>query len=334
MVDVPVKETPWEGAFPDIANWSENFCLAGYDPKSGVGFWFHIGRWRHDLTMFREIVVIRLPDGTVIAHRAIGNARAATDGPGGPHFAIRVLETGRKLSYSFNGGVMRVPAKSMLNGIVGDGRRTPMTFDLTFESDADIWDLHKVGSLQDFLPAGHIEQPGRLTGDIHIEGEVYPFDALVNRDHSLGARDNIDLHSHQWIQGYFENGVAFMLFDAKTKSDGKVVFSEAVIYEGDTAFEARIVSIERCEDVAKDEQPIRIILSYEKGTLTIDTAEYHGSSYLSLVSPNDQYVGVYPSDPGPTLVLDEQSVTLTLNGSVKGYGCYERTIPGIHKAER
>lgn len=332
-MQVPVKETPWDGPFPDIANWSENFCLAGYDPKSGVGFWFHIGRWRHDLTMFREIVVIRLPDGSVISHRAIGNARSAPDGPGGPHFAVRVLESGRKLSYSFNGGVMRVPARQMLKGIVGDGRRTPMTFELTFESDAEIWDLHKVGSLQDFLPAGHIEQPGRLTGDIHVGGEVFSFDALVNRDHSLGARDNVDLHSHQWLQGYFENGIAFMLFDAKTKSDSKVVFSEAVVYEGNKSFEAKIESIERCEDVARDEEPIQLVLSYANGTLTIDTAGYHGSSYLSLVSPNDQYVGVYPSDPGPTLVLDEQSVTLTLNGSVKGYGCYERTIPGVHKAE-
>ncbi|MEO0030468.1 MAG: hypothetical protein RIS94_226 [Pseudomonadota bacterium] len=332
-MQVPVKETPWEGPFPDIANWSENFCLAGFDPQSGVGFWFHMGRWRHDLTMFREMVIVRLPDGTVVAHRAIGNARMAPDGPGGPHFAIRVVEPGRKLTYSFNGGVMRVPARAMLDGIVGDGRRTPMTFDLTFESNADIWDLHKVGSLQDFLPSGHIEQLGRLTGTFHIGGEAFAFDALVNRDHSLGARDNVDLHSHQWMQGYFENGVAFMLFDAKTRSNGKVVFSEAIVYEGDRAFEARLVSIDRCERVQDDEALVRIVLAYEKGELVIETAAYHGSSYLSLVSPNDQYVGVYHTDLGPTLVLDEQSVTLTLNGTVRGYGCFERTIPGAHKAE-
>lgn len=332
-MDVPVKETPWEGPFPDIANWSENFCLAGYDPKSGVGFWFHMGRWRHDLSMFREMIIIRLPDDTVIAHRAIGNARSAPDGPGGPHFAIRILEPGRKLAYSFNGGVMRVPARQMLDGIVGDGRRSPMTFDLTFESDADIWDLHKVGSLQDFLPAGHIEQPGRLTGSFRIDGQDFAFDAMANRDHSLGARDNVDLHSHQWLQGYFDNGISFMLFDAKTKSNGKVVFSEAIVYEDNKGFDAEIVSIERCEHVAQDQAPIRFVLRYANGTLTIDTAGYHGSSYLSLVSPNDQYVGVYASDPGPTLVLDEQSVTLTLDGSIPGYGCYERTIPGMHKAE-
>ncbi|MDB5702314.1 MAG: hypothetical protein JWL66_2513 [Sphingomonadales bacterium] len=332
-MDVPVNELPWQGEFPDVANWSENFCLAGYDPECGVGFWFHIGRWRHDKTMWREIVVMRFPDGTVAAHRAIGNARASTEGGGGPCFSVRVLESGRRLHYSFNGGVMRVSAATMLEGIVGDGRKTPFTFELDFVSDSDIWDLHKVGSLQAFLPAGHIEQPGQLTGAIRIGDDHYDFNAIVNRDHSLGARDNKDLHSHQWLQGYFENGIKFMLFDAKTKSDGKVVFSEAIVYEGDRAFEAKIESIERCERVEDDEKPIRITLSYANGTLDIDTVAYHGSSYLSLTSPNDQYVGVYKSDPGPTLVLDEQSVTLTLNGTVAGYGAYERTIPGFHKPE-
>lgn len=332
-MEVPVNEMPWQGPFPDIANWSENFCLAGFDPGSGVGFWFHIGRWRHDRTMWREMVVMRFPDGTVAAHRAIGNANADAQGPGGPCLAVRVVESGRRLTYRFNGGVMRVPASAMLEGIVGDGRKTPFTFDLSFESDAEIWDLHKVGSLQDFLPAGHIEQPGRLTGPIRIGDDHFTFDAIVNRDHSLGARDNVDLHSHQWLQGYFENGVKFMLFDAKTNSDGKVVFSEAVVYEGDKAFDAKIESIERIEDVAQDEKLIRIVLVYAGGTLTIDTAGYHGSSYLSLTAPNDQYVGVYKSEPGPTLVLDEQSVTLTLNGSIPGYGAYERTIPGMKKHE-
>ena len=330
---VPVEETPWKGAFPDIANWSENFCLAGFDPKCGVGFWFHIGRWRHDLTMWRETILVRLPDNSVAAHRAIGNARQSKEGPGGPSFAVRVIEPGRKLSYSFNGGVMRVPAASMLEGIVGDGPKTPMTFELLFESGADIWDLHKVGSLQDFLPAGHIEQPGRLTGEFRVGDQRFDFDALVNRDHSLGARDNKNLHSHQWLQGYFENGIKFMLFDAETKTDGEVVFSEAIVYEGDKGYEARIEHIERCQKVADDECPIKFVLSYEKGRLEIDTAGYHGSSYLSLTSPNDMYAGVYPSAAGPTAIVDEQSVTLLLDGAVKGYGTYERTIPGVVKPE-
>jgi hypothetical protein len=332
-MQVPVIETPWQGEFPDIANWSENYCLAGFDPQCGVGFWLHIGRWRHDLSMWREIVIVRLPDGSVIAHRAIGNARAHEMGPGGPNYAIRVLESGRRLHYSFGGGVRRVPQQSMRDGLVADGPRTPMTFDWTFESDADIWDLHKVGHRQDFLPAGHIEQIGRLTGPLRVGNDTYNFNALVNRDHSLGARDNKDLHSHQWLQGYFENGVGFLLFDAMTRSNGKVVFSEAVVYEGNRLYEAKLDYGWRCDDARRDEEPIRFKLIYEKGMHEVASTAFRGNSYLCLASPNDMYVGVYASPGGATETLLEQSVSLQLNGSVPGYGCFERTVFGVIRPE-
>ena len=83
MPTPPVNDYPWQGAFPDTPNWSENFLLAGDDPKAGVGFWLHLGRWRKDLRMFRETTIVRLPDGTTVGNRAIGNGRAARDGPGG-----------------------------------------------------------------------------------------------------------------------------------------------------------------------------------------------------------------------------------------------------------
>lgn len=326
---IPVKETPWEGPFPDIPNWSENFLLAGDDPKAGVGFWLHCGRWRKDLNMFRETILVRLPDGTVAASRAIGNARSDKMGPGGPHYAIRVIEPGRKFTYSYNGGVRRVPAQSMRNALVGEGPRTPMTYELTFESSADIWDLHKVGGLQDFLPAGHIEQIGRVTGWLKVGDDRWEIDTVANRDHSLGARDNKDLLNHQWHQGYFENGISFLLFDAMTRHDGKVVFSEAAVYEGDTLYPATLEMGWRCDDATRDEEPISFRIVYEKGTLDIETVSYTTNSYSSLTSPNDQYVGVYPSEAGPTLVLLEQSVKLRLNGTVNGYGCYERTVNGV-----
>lgn len=330
----PVKETPWEGPFPETPNWSENFLLAGHDPKAAVGFWLHCGRWRKDLTMFRETVIVRLPDDTVVASRAIGNARSDKSGPGGPHYAIRVVESGHKLTYSFSGGVRRVPAQSMREGLVADGSRTPMRYELSFESNADIWDLHKVGTLQDFLPAGHIEQIGRVTGWIKVGTDHYEIDTIANRDHSLGPRDNKDLLNHQWHQGYFENGIRFLLFDAITRRDRKVVFSEAAVYEGDTLYEGKLEMGWRCDDARRDREPISFRIIYSKGVLDINTVAFVSNSYSSLTSPNDQYVGVYPSTGNePTLVLLEQSVKLLLNNSVAGYGCFERTVQGVVAAE-
>ncbi|WP_159979054.1 MULTISPECIES: hypothetical protein [unclassified Novosphingobium] len=327
-MDVPVQEYPWQGAFPETPNWSENFLLAGDDPQAGIGFWLHIGRWRHDLSMFRESVIVRLPDGSVIGHRAIGDTRSAPEGPGGPHYAIRVIEPGRKLTYSFSGGVRRLSPEAMRAGLVGEGPRVPMRYELTFESDADIWDLHKVGGLQDFLPAGHIEQMGRVTGWFNIAGERHAIDTIANRDHSLGPRDTLDLRNHQWMQGYFPNGISFLLFDAMTRADGKVVFSEAVVYEGDRMFPATLAISERCEDAARSHEPVSLRLEYAGGVLDIVSTGLRSDSCLSITSPNDILPGVYGGAEGGSMVLMEQSVSLRLNGEIEGYGCFERTVAG------
>jgi hypothetical protein len=85
----------------------------------------------------------------------------------------------------------------------------------------------------------------------------------------------------------------------------------------------------RCDDVGRDQEPLAFKIDYEHGALQVDTTAFRGSSYLSLTSPNDMYVGVYSADGAPVETLLEQSVTLRLNGKVGGYGCYERTVFGV-----
>ena len=126
-MQVPVIETPWEGKFPDLPNWSENYCLAAFDPKCGVGIWLHMGRWRKDLTLWREIVTIRLPDGSVVAHRAIGNSRAAKDGPGGAQYGIRVVESRTQAHVQLRSRARVLPAAEMRKGLVGEGPRQPVS---------------------------------------------------------------------------------------------------------------------------------------------------------------------------------------------------------------
>ena len=331
-MQVPVVETPWQGKFPDLPNWSENYCLAAFDPKCGVGMWLHMGRWRKDLNLWREIVTIRLPDGRVVAHRAIGDARTAPDGPGGPCLRHPCRRVGPEAHLSLCGRCARGPRREMRAGLVGEGLREPVSFELTFDSKADIWDLHKVGDRQEFLPAGHIEQVGRVSGKIRVGDRTYDVDTLGNRDHSLGPRDNKALKSHQWLQGYFENGTAFLLFDAVQRNEDTPVFSEAVVYEGDRIYPAKLEMGWRCDDASLDEKPISFKLTYEKGPFEVESIAYRGNSYLSFTSPNDLYVGVYPAG-NPPLTLLEQSVVLRLNGSVQGYGCFERTVPGVLAAE-
>jgi hypothetical protein len=326
-MDLMKQEKPLQPPFPDVVNWSENFCLAGYDPTSNISIWLHLGRWRKELTLWREILTIVLPDGSVIGHRAFGNARAAEDGPGAADLAIRVIEDRRKLSYRFDGMVRRVAAETLLEGELRDGPRQRLRFDLTFESNSELWDLHKFGGSQQFLGTGHIEQIGRLNGTIEVDYRSHDFAGMSNRDHSMGARDTINMRQHQWLQGYFENGISFLIYDAIVRGSEEPVFSEAVVYDGDAIFAGKLRYPWRIMDVADATKPYAFSIDYQGGTLDIEVVRMPGTSYLSFSAPNDIYVGVQNAG-SPSRAMLEQSAILRLNGSINGFGNLERTVPG------
>ncbi len=322
------QEYPLDPPFPAIAHWSENFCLAAHDPVCGVGLWLHLGRWRKDLSVWRETVVVNWPDGTVSAQRGFGNALTIPEGPGGTNFAVRVIEPGRRFAYTYLGGALRVPSAQMRVGLQGDGVRQRLAFALEFESSAEIWDMHKEAATQEFLGTGHIEQPGRVTGTIAIGDETFAFDGMGNRYHSMGPRNTPTLESHQWLQGYFENGIRFMLYDGMLRGATTPVFSSAAVYEGDRFFEASVEypwRIGTADDACRD---FGFRLSYANGSLDITTEAIGAPAFLSFTAPNDIYVGVYPSGD-PPLTLLEQSTRFRLNGSIAGFGRLERTVPGV-----
>lgn len=327
-MDLVAHEYPLNPPFPDIAHWSENFCLSAFDPDCGVGVWLHLGRWRKDLTLWRETVVVNWPDGTVSAQRGFGNALTCADGPGGTNFAVRVNEPGRRFAYSYLGGALRVPSAQMRGGLQGDGSRHRLAFALDFESDAEIWDMHREAATQEFLGTGHIEQPGRVMGTISIGDETFTFDGMGNRDHSMGPRNTPTLESHQWLQGYFENGMRFMLYDGMLRGSTTPVFSSAAVYEGERMFEASVEYPWRIGSADEARRDFGFRLHYANGSLDIVTEAIGEPAFLSFTAPNDIYVGVYPAGD-PPLTLLEQSTRFRLDGAVAGFGRLERTVPGV-----
>ncbi len=64
--ELPVAE------LPDDPRWRENFCFDGYDKDRDIGFWIHCGRWSLDPRIWREQVLVYLPGGDYLVHRAWG----------------------------------------------------------------------------------------------------------------------------------------------------------------------------------------------------------------------------------------------------------------------
>jgi hypothetical protein len=308
-------------------DWNESYLLAGFDTATGVGYWMHLARWRRKLDWWREIFTIALPDGTVLAHRGIGNVLAAENGPGATNYAIRVEEPGKRLTYSYRGGVHRVPAAQLVQGLLVNGYMTPLEMDLTFDAVTPIWDLGKsVGDKNEHLGKGHIEQIGRVTGTIRAGRDVFTINGMGTRDKSMGPRKPRGLHRHHWIQGLFENGIGFMLYDSE---ESGMAFAQGAVTHNGKIFDATVTIPFRIESYHQRQAPVTVILEYAEGRLEIVSTTIRNSWSLSYTSPIDVYVGAYQTPGEVPRLMFEQSTEWLLNGTVKGSGCIERTVPGV-----
>jgi hypothetical protein len=326
-----MEEYPLANFREEPINWSENFALAGYDPGSGVGIFLHIGRWRKDPSLWRELITIGLPGGKVATHRAIGNANATQYGPGGPCYAVKVVEPGLSLSYNFLGTTRIVDSAELAKGLVTEGPHERLEFTLAFNSTYPVWDISNVGHTTEYMGRGHVEQLGRVTGLIKIGETTYDFDSLLNRDHSRGVRVTTSMIRHIWMHATFENGISFLAYEGEVPDSDRPAYSEACVYADGRIYDAKLDLQLRLNMVGGMEQIRREVpftVTYEKGTLNISATHFYHTMHQQYTAPNDLYIGVrnLPGERNRSYI--EQSVGYLLEGRVPGFGHMERTVPG------
>jgi hypothetical protein len=324
-----MDETPI-AVVPAVDSWTENFALAGFDPRSGIDIFLHIGRWLKNTAMWRELVTIALPDGSVIAHRGIGNARADVLGPGGANLSVRVLKPYRRLSWSFAGAARRVQSEELLNGILTQGPMENVEFDLEFASPLPVWDLGHVGENTEFMGRGHIEQLGKITGTLKFGPETFHVDTWGNRDHSRGPRIVDDMKRHIWMHGTFGEDLGFLCYDAETFKSG-IAYSEACVYDHGQLHKAVFdlgFRLPMTDDLESTRQSVPFAITYGSRTLNIVTDGFPTIIGYHYTSPWEFYIGREVRLQSAHRSL-EQGVRFTLDGDKPGYGHMERSLPGL-----
>lgn len=324
MEDFPVR------VFPAIDNWSENFCLAGFDPTSGIDLFVHIGRWRKDVTLWRESVAIALPDGRVAVHRAVGNANASPDGPGGPSLKVRVVQDHQQMRWSYDGASRVVAAHDLSQALPSDGPLERTSFDLDFAGITPLWDIGKAGQTTDFAGHGHTEQLGRVTGPIRVGDQHFDFNGILNRDHSCGPRVFGQNLRHVWMHGHFANGIGFQLYEVEIE-EGVVAFSEVAVSDGGELYEGKLDLHDRIpltNGLDHVLRPISFTLTYEKGTLEVRVVRFATIIHGQATTPNEIYLGMNGVARDGKAGWVEQSAEYLLNDEVTGFGHLERLVPG------
>ena len=327
----PMEEYPI-AVVPDAANWSENFAFAGFDPKAGIEFFCHIGRWRRDLSLWREIVTIALPDGTVLVHRGIGNAFATKHGPGGGNFSVEVTDPEKaSMRLRFQGGARRLSESVLFEGPLVEGPYYRLAFDLVFDGIAPKWDLGKVGHKSEFMGAGHVEQFGRLHGFIEVDDLRLSYDSTINRDHSRGPRVFDSNIRHHWLQGYLDDGTRFQLYEAEIKGKVGPVYSEARVLVDGVCHAATATIRDKLpfsENRALIRAPVRLAFAFDDKELKVTVTKMLRTISIQSTSPNDMYVGRRQEDEIQNTTVLEQGVSYATTAGVQGYGHLERLVPG------
>jgi hypothetical protein len=232
---------------PDIPTWSENYCWTGYDYERKVGYWLHLGRWVENPHIWREEVIVFLPDGTVLLWRSFGRS-AIPNGAEGALLRFVCEEPGMRWRLQYEGPAQQATLAQMMRAPLPQARTLDyLDLDLEFAGNAPVWQFPDHDNTT--IGRWHYEQHGKVTGRIRHGETEHLFDGHGYRDHTRGARELSQVNGHCWIQGRFPDGEAFSIYHLWHVEDGrdKEVLSVARIDRGGKTLEASIVSSPRLQ---------------------------------------------------------------------------------------
>ncbi|MFA5630639.1 MAG: hypothetical protein WC997_03915 [Porticoccaceae bacterium] len=230
--ELPVK------TLPDDPSFRENYCTWGYDRERAIGFWIHMGRWPLDTRIWREQVLVYLPDGDFLVHRAWGY-RDSGKGPSSALLSLVCEEPGRSWRFQYRGPARRTDNAELQAGGLIEGPQILLDLDLQFSSTFPVWDLSKDVQNQDWAKF-HMEQNGRVTGTIAYDQQQVHMDGFVWRDHSRGPRELSRHNRHVFVNGDLPDNRSFAMTFLEHNDNGRVSLSlnKGVIWSGDAIYPA------------------------------------------------------------------------------------------------
>lgn len=314
--EYPIKQVP------DVPWWSENYAVMFSAPEERVSLFYSAGRWHGDPSIWRELVIVALPDGRILHHRSYARATSETTVSGGLA-QYEILEPGRRMRLSFDGPM----AQSNVTDLMTHGTRVESmarcTIDLGFEGLAAVWDMKGDSDAAKAVAGGmHTEQVGRASGSIRFEGKDYSFEqGYCARDHSRGPREIGHYAGHNWLNGVFPDGTGFHVYGIKLADRDELGMSNAAVIQGDKVMPATVLHTEFVQSLADRGKLHRIRLSCELGEMEIDIVEVLGTVPMSVVAPYDTGPGVVHHQWSGFLM--DEAVRLRWNGQ-DGLGWSER----------
>lgn len=308
-------EDDWQaGTWPDLPLWSENFFFCAWDPSAGLGVWTHLGRMPFDPTLWREMVLLYLPDGTIIQGKHYGRNESLR-GPGSGTLSFECVEPWNRWRTRFSGALVRSSFAELDRGLFTDGIHIAAQLELEWRAVSPIWDM---GAEMQRQAWGHIhyEQLGHYVGTVRYGDKEVEFNGVGIRDHTRGPRNWTLLHRHCWLHGLAPEGRGFMVCDVEV--EGHHLRRAAVLADGELE-EADLVGSPRLDSREDGYKGYEIHLA---GHPPIKATILHNNP-MGFAAENEITYGFDPAVSSHTLF--EGFSRFEWDG-LEGFGLTERTL--------
>jgi len=302
--ELPIDPPPSDPA------WRENLCFDGYDARTDLGFWVHMGRWPGAPELWREQVLVYAPGGDFWLHRGWGHRRS-DKGASGALLELTCEEPGAVWRLNYRGPARRTSSDE-LRGAVSEAAQELLELDLSFTTSDELWFMGPEIADQSWAHQ-HSEHTGRMVGTVNCGGRVVEVDMFAWRDHSRGPRHLGSHRRHCWIHGQLPNERTFALTAIESGPKGTAdpsQFVQAVVWDRGTALPARCENPPYIEDHASPPGNYTLHLSSPVGRYEIE-AEVRRSLPHSTMVNGDAIDGVSPK---AHIVTWEQGVTFHVEG--------------------
>lgn len=304
---------------PSVHLWSENFCYQGYDAAKDIGFWLHIGSVPNRPEIWRQIFVVYLPGGEILAEKSFG--RGSTEsGPGASTMSLTCVKPFERFEITFDGCARALRSADLDEAGLSDGLHQQIRAELAWSARSPMWAAGEQMTKQAW---GHIhhEQLCSVSGFLDTPAGRVQIEGTGIRDHTVGPRDFTTIQRHVWISGLGESGRGFVLL-AMESTDGVAALSRGFVLEGGVLHEAQPIQVPYLDSVDRRAEPARLVLRYHGRTAEIDAQILHNVS-LGLIPPNEVTVG-FDRAAATNLVVEGQS-RFTWDGELL-HGLTERSL--------
>jgi hypothetical protein len=322
---------------PSRQYWGENYVLVFFDHAARLGGLLSMGRWVIQPKLWRNMSYLSLPNDRVLLSKNYGKSFDPRI-PDSGVFRMEILNPGKRIGYFYDGPVDERTMTDINTGGYRIGRNDLLQFELEFNSDAPIWDMHsglaahsntETPEANFNSPEGHIEQNGHISGSIRYgTGEVFKIqNAPATRDHSRGVRNFTNYKGHIWTNGVFPSGKSFHCFTLRTHGfDGIAAGRCGVLIEGNM-YDATLSQTTEGWLESPDQlfKPFTLrIDSKVRGEQEIRATHIQDSVPLALTMPADHYWGVPTQSRLKQITwVNEQKVTWQWGDEI-GHGHLER----------